>query len=88
MNGETEIRVLPPASHFVRFTFGDMKTRTQPLQPTLIVFNCDQSWIKSYLLSLLCYFWWPFQIILETKNNWKSSLGDQPPGSQASLENI
>ena len=39
-------------------------------------FNCDQSWIKSYLL---CYFWRPFPIILETKHNWKSSLGDQPP---------
>ena len=39
-------------------------------------FNCDQSWIKSYLL---CYFWRQFPIILETKHNWKSSLGDQPP---------
>ena len=39
-------------------------------------FNCDQSWIKSYLL---CYFWRPFPIILVTKHNWKSSLGDQPP---------
>ena len=39
-------------------------------------FNCDQSWIKSYLL---CYFWRPFPIILETKHNWKSSLRDQPP---------
>ena len=29
-------------------------------------FNCDQSQIKSYLL---CYFWRPFPIILETKHN-------------------
>ena len=41
-----------------------------------MLFHCDQSWIKSYLL---CYFWRPFPIILETKHNWKSSLGDQPP---------
>ena len=61
----------------------DLKNEKKHLGDQIVInsyvymfFNCDQSWIKSYLL---CYFWRPFPIILETKQNWKSSPGDQPP---------